>query len=118
MLKKYGIKDDQIIKSINNLKSSSKTLNKYFKEAFKKVVKKKGKQILIKKNDLFFFNEELQIRILGSAIKSLNKLDYPPRSKKMLTALNLLNSSKETKHQLGGCLLINRNNYIYVKKTL
>ena len=40
IIKKYGIKDDQIIKSINNLKSSSKTINFYFKEMFKKVVKK------------------------------------------------------------------------------
>ena len=36
LLKKYGINDDQIIKSINNLKSSSKTINIYFKEVFKK----------------------------------------------------------------------------------
>jgi len=118
ILKKYGIRDDQILKSINNLKSSSKTLNIYFKEAFKKVVKQKGKNIYLKKYDLFSLNEELQIRILGFVIKSLNKYDYPPRSKKILTALKFLNSSKETKHQLGGCSLINRNNYIYVEKSL
>ena len=118
ILKKYGINDDQIIRSINNLKSSSKTINTYFKEAFKKTVKQKGEKFCIKKSDLFHFNEELQIRILGSVIKSINKLDYPPRSKKIITALKSLNSSKETKHQLGGCWLINRNNYIYVRKTL
>ena len=118
VLKKYGINDDQIIKSINNLKSSSQTINDYLKEISKKVVKKKGRKILIKKKDLFSLNKELQIRTLGSVIKSINKLDYPPRSKKILTALKFLNSSKETKHQLGGCLLLSRNTYIYVEKTL
>ena len=46
LLKKHGIKDDQIIKSINNLKSSSKTINFYFNSVFDKVVKKRGKKFL------------------------------------------------------------------------
>ena len=118
ILKKHGINDNQIIKSINNLKSSNKTINIYFKEVLKKAVKKKGKKITIKKNDLFSLNEELQIRTLGFVIKSLNKQDYPPRSKKILTALKFLNSSREIKHQLGGCLLASRNNYIFIEKSL
>ena len=72
---------------------------------------------MIKKNEPFSLSEEFQIKILGNIIKSLNKSDYPPRSKKILRALKLLNSSKETKHQLGGCLLINRNNQIYIEKS-
>ena len=44
ILKKYGIKDDQIIKSINNLKSSNKTINLYFNEVLKKIVKQKKKK--------------------------------------------------------------------------
>ena len=118
ILKKYGINDDQIIKSINNLKSSSKTINIYFKEVFKKIVKQKGKRVSINKKDLFSLNEELQLRILGFVIQSSNKLDYPPRSKKILTALKLLNSPKETKHQLGGCTLSSSDNSIYVEKSL
>ena len=97
ILKKYGIGDDQIIRSINNLKSSSKTINIYFKEKFKKTVKKKGKKTLIMKDNLYSLNEELQIRILGSVIKSLNKLDYPPRSKKILTALKIFINSFNVK---------------------
>ena len=118
ILKKYGISDDQIIRSINNLKSSNKTINIYFKEVLKKIVKQNGKKISIKKTDLLSLNEELQIRVLGFVIKSLNKLDYPPRSKKILTALKSLNSTKEIKHQLGGCLLVSMNNYIIVEKSL
>ena len=118
LLNKYGINDDQIIRSINNLKSSSKTINIYFKEVLKKIVRKKGKKIFINKIDLFSLNEELQIRILGFLVKSLNKSDYPPRSKKILTAIKFLNSSREITHQVAGCSLISRNNYIYIEKTL
>ena len=118
ILKKYGIGENQIIKSINNLKSSSKTINIYFQDVLKKVVKKKDKKILIKKDELFSLNEELQIRILGFVIKSLNKFDYPPRSKKILIALKYLNSKRETKHSLGGCLLRSGNNIIYIEKSL
>ena len=118
ILKRYGINDDQIIKSINNLRSSSKTINTYSKEILKKAVKRQGKKFFIKKNDLFSLNEELQIRTLGFVIKSLNKLDYPPRSKKLLTALKFLNSSREAKYQLGGCLLTIRGNYVNIQKSL
>ena len=84
----------------------------------KKLVKQKGKKISIKKYDLFSLNEELQMKILGSVIKLLNNLDYPPRSRKILTALKFLNSTKDVKHQLGGCQLKSKNNYLYVEKTL
>ena len=33
-------------------------------------------------------------------------------------ALKLLNSVKDTKHQLGGCFLISKNSHIYVEKPL
>ncbi len=118
ILSRHGIKSDQILRSINNLKSSSKTLNIYFKEILKKIVDRKGKKIYIKKNELFSLNEELQLRVLGFVIRSLNKSDYPPRSKKIFTALKYLNSAKEVKHHLGGCLLKSRNKYIYVEKSL
>ena len=36
LLKRHGIKEDQIIKSINNLKSSNETIKIYFNEIFKK----------------------------------------------------------------------------------
>ena len=117
ILTKYGISNDQIIKSINNLKSSSKTLNIYFKEVLKKIVKKNGKKILLKKRILLSLNDDLQIRILGFVIKSLNKLDYPPRSKKISNALKFLKKSDDIKHQLGGCTITTRNNYIFVEKS-
>ena len=49
ILSRHGIESDQILRSINNLKSSSKTLNFYFQEILKKIVKRKGKEIHIKK---------------------------------------------------------------------
>ena len=104
--------------SINNLKSSSRTLNTYFEEVFKKLVKKTGKKVSIKKYNFFSLNEELQIRTLGSVIKSLNRLDYPPRSKKLLTTIKFLNSAKDKKYQLGGCSIVSKKNYIFIEKSL
>tara|TARA_Y100000992_G_scaffold235430_1_gene166285 strand:- start:304 stop:1323 length:1020 start_codon:yes stop_codon:yes gene_type:complete len=117
ILSRHGIKEDQILKSINNLKSSNQTINIYFKEVFKKTVKRKGKKILINKKNLFSLNDDLQIRILGFVIKSLNKLDYPPRSKKLINALNFLKPDKEIKYQLAGCLLLSSNKQIFVEKS-
>ena len=118
ILSRHGIESDQILRSINTLKSSSKTLNIYFKEILKKIVKRKGKKIYIKKNELFSLNQELQLRVLGFVIRSVNNSDYPPRSKKIFTALKYLNSSRDKIHQLGGCLLVSRNKYVYIEKSL
>ena len=84
----------------------------------KKIVKRKGKKIYIKKNELFSLNQELQLRVLGFVIRSVNNSDYPPRSKKIFTALKYLNSSRDKIHQLGGCLLVSRNKYVYIEKSL
>ena len=116
LLKRHGIKEDQIIKSINNLKSSNETIKIYFNEIFKKIVKKKKGNFLITKRVLFSLNNELQLRVLGSVIKSVTKSYYPPRSQKILTALNFFNLSHGNKYQLGGCWLISGNNYLKVQK--
>ncbi len=116
ILKKYGIKDDQIIKSINNLKSSTNTINTYFNEVVKKIVKKKNRNFIINRNDLFFLNDELQIKILGFVIKSLSKSDYPPRSKKIINALKFLNIKSEMNYHLAGCWMISKKSHIYIKK--
>ena len=79
---------------------------------------KERKKISIKKNSLFSLSEELQLKVLGHVIKTLKKSDYPPRSKKLLNALQFLNSAKETKYHLGGCLLISKNRDIDVEKSL
>ena len=118
ILKRHGISDNQIIKSINNLKSSNKTINIYFGEVFKKIVKKRHKKIFIKKNDLFSLNDEIQIKILGKIIKSIKKTEYPPRAKKLQTALKFLNTRRDSKRQLGGCSLISKNNHIIIHKSL
>ncbi len=116
ILKKYGIKEDQIIRSINNLKSSNETINSYFKDIFKKIVKKKSNYFIINKKDLFSLNQELQLKILSFVIKSINKSDYPPRSKKIFNAIKILNLSKNRNYQLGGCLIISNKNHINIKK--
>ena len=114
---KHGIQEDQIIKSINNLKSSSETINIYFRDIFKKIVKKRNDGYLIEKKDLFSLNEELQLRVLGLVIKSINKSYYPPRSKKIVNALKFLSIKQGKKYHLGGCRLLSSSKYINIQKT-
>tara|TARA_Y200000002_G_scaffold214433_1_gene176984 strand:- start:822 stop:1865 length:1044 start_codon:yes stop_codon:yes gene_type:complete len=116
ILKKYGIKEDQIIRSINNLKSSSQTINFYFKDIIKKIVKKKSNFFVINKRDLLSLNQELQLRVLSFVIKTIKKADYPPRSKKIFNVLKILSLTKNCNHQLGGCLIISNKNHVNIKK--
>ena len=118
ILSRHGIGSDQILKSIDNLKSSSKTLNIYFEEILKKIVKRRGKKIHIKKNDLFSLNQELQLRVLGFVIRSLNKSDYPPRSKKVTNLISRLKKNKFSKSTLGGCIVEDRDNFVLTLKIL
>ena len=46
-LKKSGIEYDQIIKSINNLALSNATLDEYFKQIFKDIIKKDKKEVYV-----------------------------------------------------------------------
>ena len=116
LIKKFGINENQIIKSIDNLRSSSETLNLYINDLIKKTVKRNNKKYMIDRKVLFSLNSELQLKILGFLIKKINKLDYPPRSKKIFTALNFLDLHKEKKYKLGGCALISRNNKVVIQK--
>ncbi len=116
ILKKYGIKEDQIIRSINNLKSSSQTINAYFKDVVKKIVRKRSNNFFINRKDLLSLNPELQLRVLSFVIKSINKKEFPPRSQKIFNALKILSSSKNCNYQLGGCLIISSKNQVNIKK--
>ena len=53
ILKKYGIEEKQIAKSINNLQSTSNTMRYYYKEIFKTIISKKKIIYLLKKRIFF-----------------------------------------------------------------
>ena len=116
ILKKSGIAEEQIIKSINNLKSSSNTINKYIDEISNKIFKKRKREYLIKYKDFLTLTNEVQIKILGKLIKNLSGKDYPPRSKKINNALKFININHKKRYLFGGCLIINDGRTVFIKK--
>ena len=116
LLEKYGIKNDQVIRSINNIKSSNQTIDLYLKNVIKRFVKKNKNKLIISKKNLFSLSPELQLRTLGFMIKSLNNSEYPPRSKKLFTALELMRISKKIKYSLSNCYLKVANGQVKIEK--
>ncbi len=117
ILKKYGIEESQIIKSINNLRSSSNTFKSYFNEIYKKIILKKRDKCLIKKNDFNSLNDEMKLKVLGNTIKVLIKSDYPPRAKKLKNALIALDTQGlKINYTLSGCHLSQNEKIISVQK--
>ena len=116
VIEKSGIAEEQIIKSINNLKSSSNTINKYIDEISNKIFKKRKREYLIKYKDFLTLTNEVQIKILGKLIKNLSGKDYPPRSKKINNALKFININHKKRYLFGGCLIINDGRTVFIKK--
>ena len=113
-----GIRKDQIIKSINNLQTSSETLNLYYSDIYKKIVKKTGKKITIQKKNFLSLNKEFQIKILGNIFKQLKKTDYPPRAKKIEFLLTRLTRSDFKDYNLAGCLISLKDAVFVTEKSL
>ena len=117
-LEDSGINYDQIFKSIQNLASSRDTLNHYFNEIYKETVKKKKYNILINKKKLNDINQEMKIRVFKRAIKDFTNNYYAPRSKKVLNLINQIETKKNTKLTLGGCIVLGEKNRIILKKEI
>ncbi len=114
-LKKSGINYDQIIKSINNLASSDKILDKYFNEKFSKVLMKSGKSVTIKLNKFLELEKEFKIRVINNAIKELRKNYYNPRSKKVKLLIENLEQKNFSRATLGGCIFSKEKDKISLK---
>ena len=105
-LKNSGIEYEQIIKSINNLAISKATLDGYFKNIFKDMIKKSGKEVLLNFNKFKKHNKELKIALINESIKRLKKNYYNPRSKKVDNLIKNIGKRNFKKTTLGGCIFI------------
>ena len=105
-LKNSGIEYEQIIKSINNLAISKATLDGYFKNIFKDMIKKSGKEVLLNFNKFKKHNKELKIALINESIKRLKKNYYSPRSKKVNNLIKNIEKVDFKKTTLGGCIFI------------
>ena len=112
---KSGIQHKQIIKSINNLASARDVLNTYIQKIEKKCVKKKKREILINLQLLSNEDNQVQLKILGEALKKISKSYYPPRSKKIIRLINSFSDTKKVKATLGGCILTKSGKNLSIK---
>ena len=103
VLEKSGITHNQIIKSINNLISTTEIINLYIDKIRKKIVFKKRNIISIKYKEFSKENSEIQLKLLGQSLKELSKSYYPPRSKKIFNILNELKRNKRKILTLSKC---------------
>ena len=102
-LEKSGIEYEQIIKSINNLALSKDTLEGYFKEIFKDLIQKSGKEISLNFEKFNELNKEVKIAVINESIKKLKNNYYNPRSKKVNNLIKNIQKSNFKKSTLGGC---------------
>ena len=114
-LKKSGIEYEQIIKSINNLALSKNTLEGYFKEIFKDLIKKDSKEILINFKKFKELNREVKIAVINESIKQLKNNYYNLRSKKVNNLIRSIQKSNFKKATLGGCVFILKKDNLCLK---
>jgi tRNA(Ile)-lysidine synthase len=105
-LKKSGIEYDQIIKSINNLALSNATLDEYFKQIFKDIIKKDKKEVYVNFYKFKKLNNEVKIAVINESIKKLKNNYYNSRSKKVNNLIRIIEKSNFKKTTLGGCVFI------------
>ena len=114
-LKQSGINYDQIIKSINNLASSEKIIEKHFKLVFTNIVEKSNSCIKINYEQFKNLEKEIKMRLINESIKKLKRNYYNLRSKKVLYLINKLEEKNIVKLTLGGCIISRENDEISLK---
>ena len=116
LLEKSGINYDQIFKSIKNLASSRDTLDIYFNKIYKNMINKKRNEVLINLKSLNELNQEMKMRVFKKSIQDFTDTYYAARSKKIFHLIHQIESTKNTKFTLGGCLILREKNHIILKK--
>ena len=111
-----GINYSQIIRSINNLASSSSILEKYNRNVIKDIIYKKNKLVLIDFKKFKILDDEIKISVINDSIKLLKKNYYNLRSKKVTNLIKQLKSKSFKKATLGGCLFFPKKDKLCLKE--
>ena len=114
-LEKRGIKYEQIFKSIQNLSSTKDTLDEYLNDIFKKLIKKKNKEILIDFKGYIKLNNDIKIALINKSIKLLRFNYYDIRTKKVENLIKFLGKNSFKKSTLGGCIFARKGVNISLK---
>ena len=116
ILEKSGISYDNIFRSIKNLSSSRDTLDLYFNKIYKDLIKKNKNIITINLNKLNTLNQEMKMRVFNKSLKEIKDSYYSPRSKKVINLVKQLETKKNAKFTLAGCIILKKKNQIIIKK--
>ena len=111
-LEESGIKYDQIYRSIQNLTYSNKTLEKYLKKIFTKLIKKRKKTLLINFNMYMKLSRDVKIALINESVKRLKNNYYDLRSKKVENLIKNLDVKDFKKATLGGCIFFKKDDYL------
>ena len=111
-----GINYSQIIRSINNLASSSSILEKYNRNVIKDIIYKKNKLVIIDFKKFKILDDEIKISVINNSIKLLKKNYYNLRSKKVTNLIKQLKSKSFKKATLGGCLFFPKKDKLCLKE--
>ena len=114
-LEKSGIYYDQIFRSIQNLSSSKSLLEGHLNKIFKKLIKKKYKEISIDYKKYQTLDHEIKIALINQSIKQLKNNYYDIRSKKLENLIQNLNKSDFNKSTLGGCIFFKKGENLCLK---
>ena len=107
-LEKSGIKYEQIFRSIQNLSLSRNTLDRYFDNIFKELIKKNNNEILINFSKYRDLSKDTKMAILNESIKKLKKNYYDLRSKKVDNLIRSIGKKEFKKVTLGGCIFFKK----------
>ena len=116
LLEKSGINYDQIFKSINNLATSRDTLDYYFKEIYRNLTDKKKKILCINLLKFKQINQEMKLMVLSKAIKDFTNSYYAVRSNKIIRLIDKIETKKNAKFTLGGCIILVKKKHIILEK--
>ena len=114
-LEKSGIKYEQIFRSIQNLSLSEATLSGFFNKTFKKLIRKRNKEILINFQKFKELNNDIKIALINESIKQLKKNYYDLRSKKVQKLISSVSEKSFKKSTLGGCIFFKKNQDLCLK---
>ena len=114
-LEKSGIKYDQIFRSIQNLSFSKITLDGHVSSIFKKLIKKKNKEIFVNLQKFKLLNYDIKMALINESIKILKKNYYDLRSKKIDFLVKNLDKKNFNKSTLGGCIFFKKGGNLCIK---
>ena len=116
ILQKRGLNFNQIIRSIDNIKSSKETLNFYLEKSLKHLAKFNRQETILDLKKFKKEPKEIKFKIVNKIVKNRSGSYYPPRSKKVLSLIARFENNSHKKCTLGGCIFERKKNLLYVTK--